>query len=77
VGVVVGAPAQVRDHAWGWLRAERLGAQRHRVPLQLLGVTGHQQLDLAARRGHSGDVVLQHVDVCSVGQPAEGRHAVE
>ena len=77
VGVLVGAPADKGHHTRGGRRAERLGAQRDRVPLQLIGIAArHQHLHFSTPGRHCGDVVVEHLDVRRVGESAEGRHAV-
>ena len=76
-GVVVGSPADESEHAWLGLGAEGVRAQRHRTALELVGVGArHQHLDFPPRRGHCGEVVLEHLDACQSRTTAEVGHAV-
>ena len=74
--VVVGAPTDEGQHAGHRCRAERVGAQAHRHPLELGGViAGDQQLHLASLWRQAGEIVLHHLDARRVGRLAEACHA--
>ena len=76
VGVVVGSPTEVRQHAGLGLGAESLGAQGNRLGLQVLGfVAGHQHFDFTPAGGHCAEIVFQQVDTGRGGEIAEADHA--
>ena len=78
--VVVGAPADVRQHARGGLGAEwteSLGAQLDCRPLELVGVVaGDEHLDLPTAGRHRGEVGVDDARAGLGSQPGERRHAV-